>query len=372
MAVDVAAGISVEVDTGRVRDRAEPIAAVDDGWVVAVLRQTLRNVPAYARFLAERGVDPWRVRTIEDFRAVPQTNGPDYLRRFALEDLLPEGSFGDAWVISTDASSEGASYVVRGLHNQAHACAILGPVFEALGSRRRSTLSLVALGMGSEPAGTYHLQLMLGLQGRGHRITMVTPGTDIDESVRMLRELAPRFQQTIIQGSLAIVRELLGRAAQDGIDLAALGLGLILSGEPISEAQRDEMGELIAGESAERVRYIYDAAEIGVIGVETRATVTLRRLAMCDHTLRRELFGREASRCPAIVEYSSGLRHVEAVDGRLLFTVDGSIPLIRYRNGDAGEVLTPAELRDRAHRVLGDRAPVTPSRPCILLRSSSS
>ena len=261
---------------------------------------------------------------------------------------------------------------MRGLHNQAHACAILGPVFEALGSRRKSTLSLVALSMGSEPAGTYHLQLTLGLRARGHRITMVTPGTDIEKSVRMLRELGPRFQQTLIQGSPAVVRELLWRAAQDRIDLSALGLGLILSGEPISESQRDDMGELIAGEPAERVRYIYDAAEIGVIGVETRETVTLRRLAMRDHTLRRELFGGDASRCPAIVECSPGLRHVEGEDGMLLFTVDGSIPLIRYRNGDTGHVVMPAELRDRAHRVLGDHAPVTPSRPCILLRCSSS
>ena len=91
MRVDVAARTSVEVGTGPLRDLAEPVAPVDNAWVMWVFRHAVRNVPAYARFLDERGVDPSQVRTVEDFHAVPQTSGPDYLRRFALEDLLPEG-----------------------------------------------------------------------------------------------------------------------------------------------------------------------------------------------------------------------------------------------------------------------------------------
>ncbi len=367
MPVDVRTQV-VQVSSGRERFHAG--ALDDDRWVISVFREAMRDVPAYRRFLEDRSVDPWRIRTLADFRELPFTDAPGYLERFPLEDLLAGGSLSEAWILSTDASGPRFGHAVRGVPDHAHAAAVLGPIFEALGSRRWSTLSVVAFPMGSHFAGTYHLQLALGLRSREHQITTITPGTEIERSVDALREIAPHFEQTIIQGTPGLTREILMRAAGAGIDLPALRIGLMVSGEPIAEDWRDEIGHLIASEPADRVRSFYSSAEIGAIAVETRATVRLRRLAAADPRLRRALFGDDTSTCPELFEYNPQLRFVESADGALSFTVAGSRPLIRYQNGDTGWVIPPGELRARAQRVLGDRAPAFPSRPCILLQSS--
>src|SRR6478609_3252086 len=44
------------------------------------------SVPAYAKFLQEHGVDPARIRTLEDFRQLPLTTKANYHHRYALAE----------------------------------------------------------------------------------------------------------------------------------------------------------------------------------------------------------------------------------------------------------------------------------------------
>lgn len=60
--------------------------------------------------------------------------------------------------------------------------------------------------------------------------------------------------------------------------------------------------------------------------------------------LSAALFGDEDPQ-PTFVEYQPGLRFTEtSPDGFLLFTIDNSFPLIRYRINDRGRTVTAAEL----------------------------
>lgn len=223
--------------------------------------------------------------------------------------------------------------------------------------------------MGAWLGGTYHLQAMMDLRARGHRITTITPGADLEAGARVLRELAPRFEQTIVQGYPPLVREVLERAAGRGVDLCALDLRLVVSGEPISVAWRDYVVGLI-GQTKEHVRSIYGSADTRAIAVETPATIALRRLATPGSRLWRELYGDEAVTAPMLVEYDPRLRHVETGDdGMLLFTLDGTLPLIRYQLGDLGAALSSTELRARAEQAVGRALPDLPAGPCLVVHS---
>src|SRR5262249_28477250 len=154
--------------------------------------------------------------------------------------------------------------------------------------------------MGSDSSGTYQMQVLLGLRARCHRVTVVTPGTEVASSLDILRELAPRFGQTIIHGAPGVIRDILTRAAKRRIRLAPLRLGLLVGGESISEDWRNEIGEMIGAEPAERIRGFYGPPETGVIAVETRATIVLRRAAERHPRLRKELFGEPDAPAPTL------------------------------------------------------------------------
>jgi phenylacetate-CoA ligase len=77
---------------------------------------------------------------------------------------------------------------------------------------------------------------------------------------------------------------------------------------------------------------------------ETPTTIAARRLARDDPRLNVALFGDDDVQ-PTFVEYQPNFRFTETdLDGYLLFTVDSTIPLIRYRINDCGRVVTASEL----------------------------
>src|SRR5688572_28863800 len=62
-----------------------------EGKVLALFHEAARDVPAYARFLHEHGVEPARVDGIEAFRRVPVTTKDNYYRKHPLPDLCRHG-----------------------------------------------------------------------------------------------------------------------------------------------------------------------------------------------------------------------------------------------------------------------------------------
>jgi phenylacetate-CoA ligase len=80
------------------------------------------------------------------------------------------------------------------------------------------------------------------------------------------------------------------------------------------------------------------------MGHETPTTIAARRLARDDPRLNTALYGDEDIQ-PTFVENQPNFRFTEMdSDGYLLFTVDNTFPLIRYRISDRGRVITASEL----------------------------
>jgi phenylacetate-CoA ligase len=118
-----------------------------------------------------------------------------------------------------------------------------------------------------------------------------------------------------------------------------------MAGENISEAWRDYILKRIGKEGkADHTCLIYGTADAGIMGHETPTTIAARRLARDDPRLNVALFGDDDVQ-PTFVEYQPNFRFTETDrDGYLLFTVDSTFPLIRYRINDRGCVVTASEL----------------------------
>jgi phenylacetate-CoA ligase len=336
---------------------ADPCARPGFGRALATFHRVARHVPAYADFLAGHGVEVESVRTVDDFAAVPAVTKANYLQRYPLDMLLWHGDVGQAGTWSTSSGSSGRpTYWPRDLVSLEEATELYARVFRhSFHSHRRSTLLVIGFAMGDWIGGTYTYAAALGLRRRGHKLSVVTPGLDVETILGDIAELGPYYDQVVLAGYPPFVKDVLDRASDI---VLRQDLRILLAGENHSEQWRDYVLERIGkpGQAGETC-LIYGTADAGIMGHETRTSIAVRRLARDDQRLNRALFGEGAAQ-PTFVEYDADYRFTEVDgDGRFLFTVDTAIPLVRYRINDQGTVLSAADLADllRAH---DHRAPI--------------
>jgi phenylacetate-CoA ligase len=306
----------------------------------------MTNVPGYADHLRGCGYVSGPVATFEDFAALPTTDKANYLRTHTVDELMWNGDITGAgtWS-STSGSSGNPTYFPRDELALAEAAGyhrlMLGRDFAA---NRGSTLVIVCYAMGTWIGGTYTYQALLRLRESGHRLSVVTPGIEIDTIVKTLTDLAPSYDRVVLAGYPPFVKDVLDHAPAHAL---TQDISFIFAGEAISERWRDHFLSSIGHiDEPDRVCLIYGTAEAGVMGHETPTTIETRRLAETDSALERELFGDNRRPQPTFVQYAPDSRFVEVdSDGYLLFTIDSSLPLVRYRINDQGRVLTSHQVQ---------------------------
>ncbi|MQY20141.1 phenylacetate--CoA ligase family protein [Nocardia macrotermitis] len=320
------------------------------------------QLPAYRTFLADNGIDPESIRTPEDFATLPAVTKQDYLRRYPRRDLVWDSRIEGSETWSTSSGSSGTPYYwPRAEVSLGDAVELYDRIFRSgFGSHDRTTLLVNAFAMGTWIGGTYTYRTVSGLRERGHRLSVITPGIDRDAVRACITDLAPDYDQVVLAGYPPFVQDIL-----DGADPAVLhqDLKILLAGESVTEQWREYILDLIgASGDPGRIRLIYGTADAGVMGHETATSVAVRRLAAADSRLATALFG-TAEVLPTLVEYDPLLRYTEVDDeDRFLFTVDNTLPLLRYRINDVGRILTAREIGDTL-RECGYRAPVETSTP---------
>jgi phenylacetate-CoA ligase len=327
------------------RSPAQPGSPDDPfGHALSLFHRTARNVPAYAKYLADHHIAVESILTRADFAAVPPMTKQSYLRQHPLPDLVWQGDMTRAATWSTSSGSSGVpTYWPRAAHAQAESVELHDRIFrEVFRSHERSTLLVVGFAMGNWIGGTYTYSAAVELSHRGHRLSVIAPGIDVDTILANIAALGPGYEQVVLAGYPPFIKDVLDAADQT---VLRQDIRLLMAGESISEDWRDHVIELLGRpEEPERTCLIYGTADMGMVGHETPTTIAIRRAAMADPVLGRALFG-DAVSAPTLVEYEPMFRFTEVDDrGRLLYTSEGVVPLIRYRINDEGTVWTANEL----------------------------
>lgn len=324
---------------------AAPRAAEEQ--VLALFHDAARDVPAYARFLREHGVDPAAVRDLEAFRRVPATTKDNYYRQNPLPDLCRHGRLDgcDMVALSTGSTGEPAvwpRFVTHELESAARFEQILGGAF---GARERRTLCVICFALGNWVGGLYTLGCVRHLAAKGYPLTVAAPGNQPAEILRALRALGDHFEQRVLFGYPPFLKDVIDLAAAQGFDWSAVPTRLVMAGEVFSEEWRAWVsGRLGASDPASATASLYGTADAGVIANETPLSIRIRRALARRPDVALELFGE--ARLPTLCQYDPLSRFFEVEDGWLLFSGDGGAPLLRYKILDRGGVLGHAELRE--------------------------
>lgn len=229
----------------------------------------------------------------------------------------------------------------------------------------RTTLAVVCFPLGTWVGGLFTQACVRHLAAKGCPITVVAPGNNKAEILRVLPELAPHFEQVVLLGYPPFVKDVVDTGLAEGVGWPAYQIKLVLAGEVFSEQWRDLVSQRAGiADPVRDIASLYGTADSGVLGNETAVSVGIRRFFADRPGLAREVFG--DSRLPTLVQYDPASRFFEVHDGTLVFTSDGGIPLIRYRIADEGGILGHAELLEYCARN-GFTPPPGPELPFVYL-----
>ncbi|HEY4016616.1 MAG TPA: phenylacetate--CoA ligase family protein [Polyangiaceae bacterium] len=323
-----------------------------------------RDVPAYAAFLARAGVDPSAVRTLDDFARLPPTTKENYHRASPLQELCRGGRLEACDIVAVSSGSTGEPAVwPRFVADEVGTAERFEQVLaDAMGGAAKRTLGVICFALGSWVGGMYTTAACRHLAAKGYPITLVTPGNDRAEILRVVRALAPQFDQVVLFGYPPFLKDVVDAGCAESIGWERFSVGLVTAGEVFSEAWRTlvcaRLGARDPRADGTRVASMYGTADGGVLANETPLSVRVRQF-LADHpAAARQLFGE--ARLPTLCQYNPIHRYFEVDGGELLFTGDGGAPLVRYKILDRGGIVGFRELMtflgDHGADVAGDLA----------------
>jgi phenylacetate-CoA ligase len=314
---------------------------------VELFHEVAASVPAYRKFLQEKGIEPEDIQTLDDFHRLPLLDKDSYHRRYPLPELCRDGRLEGCDMIAVSSGSSGTPTIwPRSLTDELQIARRFEQVFrDGFQAGSRSTLAVVCFPLGTWVGGLFTTACVRHLAAKGYPITTVAPGNNKAEILRVLPELAPHFDQVVLLGYPPFVKDVVDSGVAAGVDWARYAVKLVLAGEVFSEEWRDLMAERAGMSDVGRDSVsLYGTADAGVLGNETPLSVSIRRFLAARPELARELFG--GSRLPTLVQYDPANRYFESHEGTLLFSGDNGIPLIRYHIADEGGVVPYREMLD--------------------------
>ncbi|WP_113699618.1 phenylacetate--CoA ligase family protein [Nonomuraea lactucae] len=327
---------------------------------IALFHQVAASVPAYRAFLGEHGIDPAQVTTFQDFVRLPMTTKETYTRRHPLPRLCRDGVIGDMIAVSSGSTGE-PSFWPRSLSDERVIAERFEEVFrDCFDARSRRTLAVVCFALGTWVGGLFTVNCCRQLAERGYPITVVAPGSDKREILRVVPELAPHFDQVVLLGYPPFLKDVIDM----GLPWSRWDLKLVTAGEVFSEEWRTLVADRAGiADPVRGIASLYGTADAGVLGNETPLSVEIRRFLAERPETARELFGE--SRLPTLVQYDPEVRFFEEHEGTLLFSGDNGVPLVRYHIADEGGVVPYDRMLDFVGRHGFEPSHAGPRRPFV-------
>ncbi|MGY6216440.1 phenylacetate--CoA ligase family protein [Methylolobus aquaticus] len=314
----------------------------------ALAAAAIDKVPAYREFLRSHGVDPTAPRTDADFARLPLMTKPGYMQRYPLPARCWGGELSvfDRVAVSTGSTGR-PTFWPRSAALEHDVAVRFEQVFrDGFDAHRRRTLAIVCFALGNWVGGIYTTSCLWLLAQKGYPITVATPGNKKDEIFRVVEELAPHFDQTVLLGYPPFVKDVLDAGKAAGVDWAAYNIRMVFAGEVFSEEWRALVCARAGGvDPCRSTASLYGTADGGVLGNETPLSIAIRRFFAAHPAAARELFGE--SRLPTLVQYDPVSRYFETYDNTLVVSGDGGVPLVRYHIADRGGLVGFDEMRAR-------------------------
>lgn len=325
--------------------------------------QAAQHSAAYRALLQEHRIEPSTLGAQTDLAALPVLTKANTFGRFTLEQLARPTPANELADVLTSSGRGGRSFgfrlTARGQHETSWFDIDLGlqDVFKV---DQQTTLLVNCLPM--------------GVVFRSRAVAVANVSVREDMACSILRDVGPRFQQTLLCTDPLFIRRLLDEARIAGVDWKALNTSVIVGEEVLVEAQRDYIAARLGIDlENEPLRMIGSSFGVGELGLnllfETRETIRMRRAMRAQPEVAQLLGGKsDGSSVPSIFCFNPLRCYVEVLNpdsdgfGELCITMldpHAIIALPRYSTGDLGKLVT-RQGAAQAARLAGTTLPWLP------------
>jgi len=317
-----------------------------------LFKQAARDVPAYRAFLEDNNCNPELIKIPADMIRVPITSKKTYLQTATHANLVWQKDWDGPLAFCSTSGSTGEPYYFPRNDGLAWQASQMAEDFLKNSSYgNRYTLVLMGLSMGVWIGGLITLRAFeIAAERMKAPVAFLAPGYNKVEIYKALKRLSPEFDQTILVGYPPFIKEIIDEAEDEGIDLKRLNIRLMFAAEAFTETFRNYVAEKagIKNPLLDTLN-IYGTADIGAMAHETPLSILVRRLALEDPLLYRDMFG-QIEKTPTLAQYNPEFMEFEAIDNQIVLTGNGALPLIRYAIGDHGGVMDYEHIRRLFHR----------------------
>ncbi len=308
---------------------------------LALFHEVATTVPAYKTFLAQQDINPTAIQTFEDFQKLPLITKENYISRHSLADLCRHGQLQACDMIAVSSGSTGKpTFWTRFFTDELQIAIRFEQIFhDSFHADTTSTLAVICFTLGTWVGGMFTTNCCRYLASKGYPITVITPGNNKEEILRVVQELSSAFEQVVLLGYPPFLKDVIDTGIARGIEWQPYQIKLVMAGEVFSEEWRSLIGERIGSQNpCYDSASLYGTADAGILGNETPLSICIRRFLAENPDAAKALFGE--SRLPTLVQYDPISRFFEVKDGALLFSGDNGIPLVRYNIMDKGGIIS--------------------------------
>jgi phenylacetate-CoA ligase len=313
--------------------------------VLALFQRCVAEVPAYRHFMESHGINPAGIASYPAFQVLPLMSKTNYMQAYPLPERCFGGSLNGSDRVAVSSGSTGQpTFWPRSATYELDVAVRFEQVFhDSFRAQERSTLAVVCFALGNWVGGMFTTSCCWHLANKGYPMLVATPGNNKAEIFRVVRELSPHFEQTVLLGYPPFVKDVIDASAAESIDWASYKPKLVFAGEVFSEEWRSLIGERIGSNApCHDSASLYGTADGGVLGNETPFSIAIRRWLANHPDAARQLFGE--SRLPTLVQYDPTSRFFETHEGTLVVSAENSVPLVRYHIADKGGLISFDEM----------------------------
>lgn len=300
-----------------------------------------KTVPAYKRLLNKKNIHPHSIKNVGDFKKLPLLDKKNYVGASKFSDLFPYGDLSHITTFSATSGSTGEPhYFPRGEEQDWQyeyvAELYLKNQFE-IGKHR--TLVLIGFGMGIWIGGIFTYKILNAIAKKGYALSSMPIGPNIDLYLRSLKKFGHLYDQVILMGYPPFIKDIIDESSHYGIHWGDYKIRIMTAAEGFSEEFRDYITKKTKiKNSLTDIINIYGTVELGTMAHETSTTSLIRRLLQNNTLVTKSIFPRERH-LPTLTQYHPYIVHFEQIEGEVVGTGFGSIPLVRYRFFDTGGVI---------------------------------
>ncbi|KAI9031257.1 putative phenylacetate-CoA ligase [Hyaloraphidium curvatum] len=334
-----------------------------------VLSSTAKGVPAYTKFLKDQGLNPEEIASLDASAAdadrfsatwgkIPFVEKSNYVNLYPLSERSfggKEDGMSDFDVLHVSSGSGGKpTFWGRFATDELAITHRFEQLFrDSFLADRTKTLCINALPLGTWVGGLFTFVCTRNLSLKGYDVTVVSPGNDPPEILRVVRELAPLYQAVVVLSYPPFFKTCVDAGIRMGVPWKEYNLRCVFAGEVFSETWRNLLMERTGIKSPCHIVSIYGTADAGVLACETPLSTSVRRFLASRPELARALFGRD--RLPSLMQFDPCQRMMELTPGGTLafstlaparyadptlgrYALGLLAPLVKYNIGDAGGI----------------------------------